>query len=69
MTEPLETNEAYFRFLDEIRESGVTNMFGAAPYLREMWPELNREEAKAIVILWMKTYEKGYRGIATEATG
>lgn len=23
----------YFEYLDELRESGVTNMFGAAPYL------------------------------------
>ena len=31
MSEPLEANEAYFRFLDELRSSGQTNMFGAAP--------------------------------------
>ena len=68
MSEPLEANEAYFRFLDELRSSGQTNMFGAAPYLMEMWPELTREEAKSIMTLWMKTYEKGYRGLATTTT-
>ena len=68
MSEPLEANEAYFRFLDELRSSGQTNMFGAVPYLMEMWPELTREGAKSILTLWMKTYEKGYRGLATTVT-
>lgn len=27
--------EKYFDFLDDLRESGVTNMFGATPYLIE----------------------------------
>ena len=28
-------NEEHKEFLDELRESGVTNMFGAVPYLQE----------------------------------
>lgn len=40
-------------FLDELRESGETNMFGAAPYLMEEFPEFDRREAKAIVSEWM----------------
>ena len=27
--------EGYFAFLDELKESGVTNMFGAVPYLMD----------------------------------
>lgn len=30
----------YYKALEVIRESGITNMFGAAPYLREVFPEL-----------------------------
>ena len=42
-----------YDFLDDLRESGVTNMFGAAPYLMEAF-ELNKSEAKRILIEWIK---------------
>lgn len=42
--------------LDNIRESGITNMFGAAPYLQEFYPELSMKEAKDILLYWMKTF-------------
>ena len=29
----MDSNEKYYEFLDNLRESGVTNMFGATPYL------------------------------------
>ena len=45
--------EEYFKFLDELRETGITNMFGAGPYLEDAYPELNRQEAKAVVREWM----------------
>ena len=49
----------YFEFLDELRKSGVTNMFGAAPYLRQEFPELQDDPKQAVEILraWMNTYE------------
>jgi len=47
--------EHYFIFLDEIRDSGSINMFGAAPYLEDMFG-LTRYEAKDILIEWMQTY-------------
>lgn len=43
-------------FLEDLRESGEVNMFGAAPYLMEEFPELDRREAKAIVQEWMRTF-------------
>ena len=42
-------------FLDELRESGVTNMFGASPYLIDEFG-LEKKEARAILSEWMKTY-------------
>lgn len=48
-------NERYFEFLDELRESGVTNMFGATPYLRKAFNELDEKEAREILKEWMKT--------------
>jgi hypothetical protein len=49
--------EQYFEFLDDLRESGVTNMFGAGPYLQTAFG-LSRYEAKDIVIEWMQTFSQ-----------
>ncbi len=42
-------------FLDGLRESGATNMFGAAPYLVDEF-DLTKSEARTIVIYWMETF-------------
>ena len=47
----------YFDFLEDLRESGETNMFGAAPYLRREWPELSRTEARDVLKAWMESYD------------
>ena len=40
-------------YLDRLRESGVTNMFGATPYIvREF--DISRKEASELLIKWMK---------------
>ncbi len=49
--------EQYFEFLDDLRESGVTNMLGAGPYLQTAFG-LSRYEAKDIVIEWMQTFSQ-----------
>lgn len=48
------TNE-YWIYLENLRRSGVTNMFGAAPYLAEEF-DLDMAEAKKILVEWMKNY-------------
>jgi hypothetical protein len=45
----------YFEYLEELRKSGETNMFGAAPYLQQEFG-LGRHEARAIVKEWMESY-------------
>jgi hypothetical protein len=47
--------EEYFEYLDALRESGVTNMFGAGPYLQEAFG-LDRYEARDILMKWMQTF-------------
>ena len=44
--------EVYFKFLDALRESGVTNMFGAAPYLAASFT-LSNSRAREILLEWM----------------
>lgn len=51
-----EWNE-YYVYLEDLRQSGVTNMFGAAPYLQEEF-DLNRKEAREILANWMTNYDK-----------
>lgn len=51
-------NKEYFDFLDALRESGATNMFGARPYLMEAYPELSEKEASKILSDWMKNFGK-----------
>lgn len=45
----------YWNYLEKLRRSGITNMYGAAPYLAEEF-SLNLNEAKNILIDWMKNY-------------
>ena len=52
----MEDENKYYLYLDALRESGATNMFGATPYLREEFPELNKSEARAILSSWMETF-------------
>jgi hypothetical protein len=41
--------------LDGLRASGIVNMFGAGPYLAEMF-ELEMGEARRIVSAWMNQF-------------
>lgn len=55
---PEALNEEHLVYLDELRESGATNMFGARPWLMEAFPELTDKEASAILSYWMKTFSE-----------
>lgn len=43
----------YFEYLDELRLSGETNMFGAGAYLEQEFG-LDRREARDVLMTWMK---------------
>jgi hypothetical protein len=45
-----------FEYLDDLRESGRTNMFGAARYI-ESELGLDRREAKKALMAWMKAFK------------
>ena len=45
----------YLEYLDALRESGVTNMFGAGSYLAAEFG-LSRKEAKDVLVHWMNTF-------------
>jgi len=52
-----EREEIYFTFLNNLRDSGVTNMFGAAPYLEAEFG-LELKEAKDVLVKWMKSFDE-----------
>ena len=52
---PNYTEEDVFVFLDVVRESGVTNMFGASPYIRDEFG-CTRYEANRLLAKWMETF-------------
>tara|TARA_B100001094_G_scaffold333417_1_gene411879 strand:+ start:25085 stop:25270 length:186 start_codon:yes stop_codon:yes gene_type:complete len=46
------TQEQANKFLNWLRESGKTNMFGATPYLQKKF-KINRYDAQRFLINWM----------------
>ena len=49
------TDNVYWIYLEKLRRSGKTNMFGAAPYV-EMEFGITHREAIKIVADWMRNY-------------
>jgi hypothetical protein len=56
--------QKHFDYLEELRQSGDTNMFGAAPYLRAEFPRdfspkrgFHDDEAGAVLAKWMKLHD------------
>lgn len=45
----------YFEYLDDLRDSGKVNMFGAAPYLAEAF-NLEKSEARTFLKRWQDTF-------------
>lgn len=55
---PLKGKDVYYNTLENIRRSGICNMFGASEVLRSFYPELTRDGAKEILLDWMENYEE-----------
>jgi len=47
-------DDEYLEYLDTLRKSGVTNMYGACAYLEEeFW--IGRKDAETILLYWTET--------------
>lgn len=46
------------QYLNELRSSGITNMFGAASYIEAEFPELGRKESVRLLTLWMENFNE-----------
>ncbi len=51
----MKTNNKYWIYLEWLRRTGITNMYGASPYLQNEF-NLDAKEAKQILVSWMQNY-------------
>jgi hypothetical protein len=56
----MRATQDHLEYLDTLRESGVTNMFGAAPYLVEKFG-LTKQWAREVLSEWMKTFSERHK--------
>lgn len=49
------TTNKHWIFLEQLRRSGIVNMFGAVPYLMDEFG-LTNSQAKRILLCWMESY-------------
>ena len=61
-TKPDFVTDAHLEYLDELRESGVTNMFGAAPFVEAEF-SVSIKEAREILSYWMQTFSARQEGL------
>ena len=55
------SNKIYFDYLEKLRQTGETNMFGAALYLQRECPELRRTEAaNPFLLAWFRSFEEDF---------
>ena len=50
-------DKEYSDYLESLRQSGVTNMFGAGVYLENEFG-LSKKDARNVLIEWMQSYQK-----------
>lgn len=56
MEEHKTESASYKQFLDDLRDSGEINMFGAPAVLQEEFG-VSREQARQIVMAWMEDFK------------
>jgi hypothetical protein len=55
---PTFCTDQHLRFLDDLRKSGITNMFGAAPYLQQAFTRLDANRARKVLSYWMHSFSE-----------
>jgi len=55
MSRPDFVTDEHLEYLDDLRESGITNMFGASPYVKAEF-DLDDRTARKILTYWMQSF-------------
>ncbi len=61
MARPSYVTDEHLEYLDRLRESGETNMYGATPFLIDEFVILDEKMAGNILTYWMKSFGKDNR--------
>ncbi len=61
MERPDFVTDEHLIYLDDLRESGVVNMFSAGNYLRDEF-DISQPEASAILGYWMGSFSERHAG-------
>ena len=48
----------YYHTLEAIRRTGIVNMWGAAPVLRECYPEMPEQTSTEVLLSWIANYDE-----------
>lgn len=48
----------YYKTLEGIRRTGAVNMWGAAPYLKECYPNMSEQKSKDVLLSWITNYSE-----------
>jgi hypothetical protein len=51
------TKEQVYNFLHILRLSGITNMYGAGPYIQEVF-DVSKYDANRFLMNWMETFSE-----------
>ncbi len=49
--------QEYLQYLDELRVSGLVNMYGAAQWLEDAF-DIQRSTSKPVLLYWMETFSE-----------
>ncbi len=55
MSKVADKYQEYYDYLLQLRDSGETNMFGAAPYLQKQF-NLSNSDARVVLKSWMESF-------------
>jgi len=55
MRRPKYVTDEHLEYLEDLRKSAITNMYGAVPYLMDSFG-LDKKTARNILTYWMKEY-------------
>jgi hypothetical protein len=61
MNKPEFLTEDMLLYLDDLRESGVTNMFRARPYLMRAFKKLTEQQAGEVMSYWMHMFGERHK--------
>jgi hypothetical protein len=64
---PKGASQEHYDFLEDLRKSGDTNMFGAAPYLQAEFG-LDKDRARRILVDWIEGHSDPARNMDSPAS-